>query len=392
MNIERVYFWVGLTVQQPFNTGVQRVARCLAVALQNQGIEIIPVKWDPGLRAMVPISQSEADHFAKWGGPRIAPAIKLPETLADEWLIIPEITPMLNAVGVGKSLGMHVAKIFYDMIPLKTPEFYEASTFRWLEDYWSTFAAADVVLPISNTVKFDLINWLLERRRRVPFTQPSLLSGELPNIPRVTTRKRARPPERPFRLLATGSWEPRKNYPRMIRAVEAARKSTGQDIRLTIVGRSMDVEYPALQSEIRGLVSRLGGQALELHDYMSDPDMNHLFETTQATIFGSWVEGFGLPVLESLWRGLPCICHNGSALAEIAPGGGTLMVDMENEEAIADAIARLASNEALFERLSGESLVRPLRTWSDYGKDVLDALQRAEIISPLVDYDPLHSQ
>jgi glycosyltransferase involved in cell wall biosynthesis len=388
MNIERVYCWVGLTVTQPFNTGVQRVARCLAGALQKQGVEIIPVKWDAAAGRMVIVSRSEADYFAQWGGPTNAPQIALPENLRGEWLLIPEITPMLDAVGIGKSLGMQVAKIFYDMIPLKTPQFYDARALNWLEEYWSTFAAADVVLPISETVKLDLIEWLLKKRRRVPFTQPCLLSGELPNIARVTARSGLRSSEGPFRLLATGSWEPRKNSPRIIRALEAARKTTGQDIRLTIVGRQMHAEYPGLQQEIIGFAAKLGGDVLELHDYLSDPDMSRLFEAAQATIFGSWVEGFGLPVLESLWRGLPCICHNGSALAEIAPGGGTLMVDMEREDKIAEGIARLAIDREFFDRLSAEALVRPLRTWDDYGRDVLAIMERAEILSPLLDYDP----
>ena len=385
--MNRIYYWVGLTVGQPFNTGIQRVTRCLAMALKKEGIDVIPVKRDDVTGKMIPISQSEADQLAKWGGPKIIPPSALPQNLNGEWLLIPEITPVLNAVAIGRSLGMRVAQLFYDMIPLKTPEFYDSGTLKWLDEYWATFASADVALPISKTVKYDLVEWLVARQARVPFAQPCLLSGELPDIARVTSRSQIRSSDEPFRLLATGSREPRKNYPRIIRALETARKTTGHDIRLTIVGRSQDIEFPTLQSEIRGLASQLGGNAVELHDYMGDLDMSRLFETAQATIYGSWIEGFGLPVLESLWRGLPCICHNGSALAEIAPGGGTLMVDMENDSEIVDAIVQISSNKALFNRLSSEALVRPLRTWADYSKDVLHAIQRAELMSELLDYD-----
>jgi glycosyltransferase involved in cell wall biosynthesis len=388
MHIERIYYWVGHTVQQPFNTGIQRVTRCLAAALQTLGVDVVPVKWDAAAGAMAPIGRPEADHLAKWGGPTIAPPTTLPENLRGEWLLIPEINPLLDAVGTGKALGMYTATTFIDMIPLKTPEFYDAGTLKWLKEYWATLAAADVVLPISETVKFDLIEWLVRERLRVPFTQSCLLSGELPSIARVTTRKEPRSLDEPFRLLATGSWEPRKNYPRIIRALETARKATGKNIHLTIVGRWMDLEFPALQTEIRGLVTKLGGDIVEIHNYLSDTEMTGLFEMADATIYGSWVEGFGLPVIESLWRGLPCICHNGSALAEIAPGGGTLMVNMEDEDQIAAGIAQLAKDAVLFERLSGEAVTRPLRTWDDYGRDVLASLERGEFMSALIDYDP----
>jgi glycosyltransferase involved in cell wall biosynthesis len=336
---------------------------------------------------MVPITRSEADHLAKWGGPELTPLTQLPKDLSLSWLLIPEITPMVNAVGIGKALGMHVATMFYDMIPLKTPEFYDAGTFEWLDVYWRSLASADVTLPISVTVKFDLIEWFLQDQCRVPFTEPCLLSGEIPGVARVTTRH-INSSNGAFRLLATGSWEPRKNYPRIIRALAAARKATGKDIRLTIVGRQMHAEYPVLQQEMLNLALQLGGSTVELHDYMSDSEMAHLFRTAQATIFGSWVEGFGLPVLESLWRGLPCICHDGSALAEIAPGGGTIMVDMQNEKKIAEGIAQLAGDCATFDKLSAEAVVRPLRSWDDYATDVLAAIDRAGIMSPLLDYDP----
>ena len=102
-----------------------------------------------------------------------------------------------------------------------------------------------------------------------------------------------------------------------------------------------------------------------------------LFDRSDATVFCSWEEGFGLPVLESLWRGLPCLCHDGSAMAEVAPGGGVLAIDMLDEAAIARGIARLASEAGLMERLRREAVARPIRTWEEYGRDILSAMARA---------------
>ncbi len=102
-----------------------------------------------------------------------------------------------------------------------------------------------------------------------------------------------------------------------------------------------------------------------------------LLDSVHATMFGSWEEGFGLPVLESLWRGLPCLCHDGSAMAEVAAGGGVLAVDMLDEAAIARGMARLAGEDGLLERLGREAVERPIRDWDDYAHDVLAALARA---------------
>ncbi len=81
---------------QNFNTGVQRVVRLLAVALERLGIEVIPVKWDEAAGRIAPITAAESAHLARWNGPPPRPLAPLPETLAGEWLLVPEIViPLL---------------------------------------------------------------------------------------------------------------------------------------------------------------------------------------------------------------------------------------------------------------------------------------------------------
>jgi glycosyltransferase involved in cell wall biosynthesis len=115
--------------------------------------------------------------------------------------------------------------------------------------------------------------------------------------------------------------------------------------------------------------------------------MRDVLAGAHATIYGSWVEGFGLPVLESLWQGLPCICHNGSALAEIAPGGGTIMADMLDENEIARAIELVATDPVLCDKLADQAISRPLRTWTDYASDIMQVLRNVDAI---LEYDPLY--
>jgi hypothetical protein len=189
-----------------------------------------------------------------------------------------------------------------------------------------------------------------------------------------------------FRLLAIGTWEPRKNYPRILRAVGKARQESGTDIQITIAGRHARKEFPELHDEIETLARDLGRHVVSLHSQVSDLEMSELTCKSHATIFGSWLEGFGLPVLESLWQGKPCICHEGSALAEIAPGGGTIMVDMLSEDSIAGAIARVASDGAELQRLYREANERPLRTWADYARDVYKAVRNHAPLSGPLDF------
>jgi hypothetical protein len=236
----RVFLWVHLTVDQPFNTGVQRVARQLAAALVRAGLDVVPVRWDGVLNTMRALTAEEAAAFAQWNGPEIA-AVELPEQLDGEWLVVPEITvplipPDSNVVELGHRLGMRVAAIFYDIIPAKTPENYPPVALEQLDQYWRSFADADVALPISWTVAADLIRWLEQGGLRIPTVVPCPLAGDVGGAARVTTLPASLAGGEPLRLLAIGTWEPRKNYIRLLRALAVAQSRASRPI--SFVGSS----------------------------------------------------------------------------------------------------------------------------------------------------------
>ena len=375
---KRIFYWAAMTATQTFNTGVQRVTRALGRTLSSFGVEIIPVKWDEASGRMVPLDQNEAFHLERWNGPPAHTPDPLPNSLVGEWLIIPEITVPArpsgsNIADYARRVGMRTAAIFYDLIPLKMGEIYPPAMLPAFMEYWKLFSELDVALPISWTVAADLRRYLAERGLRVPSIVVCPLAGNLPEASRQLV-PHAREPTAPLRLVAIGTWEPRKNYPRLVRAVMRARRlSPLRQIHFTIVGRR--AEFTELTAEINALATHAGD--IECLEHVSDVELLELIDRSDATLFGSWEEGFGLPVLESLWRGLPCICHNGSAIAEVAPGGGTIVVDMLDEAAIAQGIARLADEEGLLARLRKEAVMRPIRDWDEYGRDVLTAISRA---------------
>jgi glycosyltransferase involved in cell wall biosynthesis len=380
--VTRIYYWCATTATQRFNSGIQRSTRLIAASLNALGVDIIPVKWDVSTSRLAMLNEEEAETLALWSGPPPRRPEPLPEDLYGEWMLVweaplPLQPPGSNPVRLARDLGMRVAAVCYDLVVHKMPEIYSPETLSEMAEYWAMFSEVDVALPISWTTAGDLHRYMADKGLRVPPLVPCPLAGDLPAVARVRAAQPQRKKDEGLRLLAVGTWEPRKNYARLVRAVARARKLVpGRPITLTIVGRQDS--YDAMETEVRSMAAAIGG--VDLRGHVTDVELGDLFRTCHATVYASWEEGFGLPVLESLWHARPCLCHDGSAVAEVSRGGGTLPVNMLDDEAIARGIQTLAVDDSLYTRLCEEAVVRPIRSWEECARDTLMAMSRTAAV------------
>ncbi len=174
-------------------------------------------------------------------------------------------------------------------------------------------------------------------------------------------------------LFALSTLEPRKNYPRLIRAFHAARRDSGLPHRLVIGGKK-----GWLFDEIFATVRELGMEH-EVHflGFVDDADLPALYSGAEFFVYPSLYEGFGLPIIEASACGTPVLTSDNSCLPE-AGGDGALYVDAESVESIADGITRLATQPELRARLAaaGEVHARSF-TWSRSLGQLLKAYERA---------------
>jgi glycosyltransferase involved in cell wall biosynthesis len=103
---------------------------------------------------------------------------------------------------------------------------------------------------------------------------------------------------------------------------------------------------------------------LHYHEAADDASVARLFAQARATVFPTLAEGCGLPLLESLWRGVPCVCSDLPVLRENAAGGGCLPVPAGDAVAWQDAVRRIVTDDALHQTLSRAAAARPLPTWA----------------------------
>jgi len=174
------------------------------------------------------------------------------------------------------------------------------------------------------------------------------------------------------RLLYVSRLRLRKNHLILLEACEQLWQE-GFDFHLDLVGIA---DAPADTWKILRQISRLDrqGRPVRWLRHISDRQLAQAYKESAFTVFPSKMEGFGLPILESLWNGRPVICGSNGALGEVSAGGGCLHVDQNDPASLAGGIRHLLTDQHALAALREEAQRRSFRTWADYKSDLLSSL------------------
>jgi glycosyltransferase involved in cell wall biosynthesis len=200
------------------------------------------------------------------------------------------------------------------------------------------------------------------------------LAARIPPSPAATPeaqlRGRLQLGDRPL-VLSLSAKRPHKNLPRLFRAVAALEP----DRRPVLVVPGYPTPH---EGELRELARVLGiAEVVRLPAWLSADDLEGLYRAAACVVFPSLYEGFGLPVLEAMARGVPVACSNRTSLPEVA-GAAALLFDPEDVEAIRAAMARLLSDAHFAERLRVAGRERAARfSWERTAELTVQCYMRA---------------
>ena len=217
--------------------------------------------------------------------------------------------------------------------------------------------AAAVLVP-SEATRRDLlacypILGLKSKVHLVPLGLPAFVApGPLP--PGLT----------PGFILAVGTVEPRKNYPRLLAAYRHLRRESVPLLlgdrpgvpELVIAGRP----GWAYGDTLERIKTEPGVRYL---GHVDEPTLSALYRSAAVLALPSLYEGFGLPLLEAMANGLPAVVGNVGALPELA-GGAAVLVEPDDVSSIASGLERVLADAALREKLGAEGRRRAAEfTW-----------------------------
>jgi glycosyltransferase involved in cell wall biosynthesis len=175
-------------------------------------------------------------------------------------------------------------------------------------------------------------------------------------------------------IFSVGTIEPRKNIEGLIRGFEIAKNDNRlSDTKLLIAGAKgwLDSSVGAVweSSAVRDDIEFLG--------YVTDLELNALMQRAKVFALTSFVEGFGIPVLEAMTVGTPVVSSSTSSLPEVY-GDCAFACDPSSSQSIADAIIDALTNEVEARDRAERGLVRSAQfSWNESIKNLEIALQFA---------------
>lgn len=358
------------------NSGIQRVVRESLPRWTDEERPIVLVAWTADSIGMRDLTGLERERVLNWNerDRRARPTkddLAIDDTLVVPWnshVFLPEV-PLHSLCGplaaMAETSGNSVSLIGYDTIPLVSADTVAVAESERFAAYLAIIKHADHVVAISESAANEFRGFVSTLEAQ-GLRGPRVTTSVLPSEHRERSAEVPQTTGLPL-VLCIGSHEARKNQEAVLFAGEMLFRE-GVAFRLVFVGNGDRAITQAFDARAKRL--RRDGFAVETLRGVGDTALWDLYSNARFSVFVSLHEGYGLPVAESLAFGTPVLTSNFGSVAEIAAGGGCVVVDPRSDSEIIDAMRELVTDDSLIEKLRIEIDARPERTWTQYADEL----------------------
>ena len=222
--------------------------------------------------------------------------------------------------------------IIYDLIQVLHKEWVNEIDYKKYNSLLKSLDKRTFALCISNYTKKDLLNWKTKIDKKKVSVIPL---GADEKYAKDYTKEEIEKVKWKYNIktdkyfYSISSLNPRKNFYQVVKGfIEFIEKYSLKDVSLVLSGphgwgdifKDIDIE------KYKGQIIMTG--------FAKEEDLPLLYKGAVASVYLSLHEGFGLPVLESLYAKTPVIASNVTSMPEILGEGGTLISPTDIEELI----------------------------------------------------------
>jgi len=261
----------------------------------------------------------------------------------------------------------------HDLNFLYYPQFLTAESTRYYNRQieWAV-SRADHVLADSHATRSDLTSLLDVSPDKVTVVHLAADPIFRPLPEAQSAQVAAQYGLEPGYLLFVGTLEPRKNLPGLLQAYRLLLDAEVTAAPLVLAGGKGWLYDEVFE---RTEVLRLTRRVRFLHN-VPDADLPGLYNAASLLALLSFYEGFGLPALEAMACGTPVVVAERASLPEVVGEAG-LLVDPDEADDIAQALARVLTEEPLRARMRERGLAQAARfTWEETARSTLETYRR----------------
>lgn len=271
------------------------------------------------------------------------------------------------------SEGVKLSTVAYDMLPIVTPQYSGHATERLTYFGTNIYPRCEVLFSISQHTKKDVTEWLKQLKLKVPRIDVFRLGDDF------QATKPVRPKEAAFAqsklkgqdyLLCVGTIEARKNHTLLYYTYKLAHQRGIELPKIVVVGRRgwrTEDMYELITTD-----PQTKDKFVMLHN-VSDEEQSWLYQHCLFSVYPSFYEGWGLPIAESVSRGVPMACSNTSSMPEVAGDLVSYFSPVSTDECLA-AIQGLLKPKEL-ERARKRAKKYKLATWDEAFNEVHNVLK-----------------
>lgn len=237
----------------------------------------------------------------------------------------------------------------HDLIFLRYPQYYKFIDRKLYE--WKSRSAckrADRIIAISEKTKADIIEFYGINPEKIEVIYQSCDDSFKTAFPQTTLDKIRTTYKLPQKyLLNVGTIENRKNLKLIVQAL----KDVNEEYKLVVIGKKT-AYFKEVEKEIKLL--GLSNRIIFLTNIPFE-DLPGIYQMASVFVYPSFYEGFGIPIIEALYSGIPTIAASGSCLEE-AGGPDSIYVNPNDPEGLSAAITRVLSSSTLQNEMKEKGL------------------------------------
>lgn len=236
----------------------------------------------------------------------------------------------------------------HDLIPITHPETEtRAAGLYWRLQIPVAARRSTFIITDSDHARREIVEMFAVPAERIavtPLGYPPAMDAPPDQQRAAAFRERFSLPDR--YILYVGTIQPRKNLGMLIEAYARLRSGGDTDLKLVIAGRKGWL-YDTLFARITEL--RLEDEIL-FTGFVPDDDLPDLYDGADLFVYLSLFEGFGLPPLEAMSRGIPVVTSNTTSLPEVVGDAG-ITVPPEDLDAVVTGMRQVLTDSDAAERL-----------------------------------------